>query len=137
MALSEGTKLGRYEIRSKIGAGGYGNIGGTITQLSDSLRVRGLIISRMPPRSVPMPRLTRVIHSYSAVSVVSMVLQAIRKSASALLRLWPRSMLSLPRLFGSVSKPLVLFEKRPLPGGAFLIIAIAFHHIAVDRALQD
>jgi hypothetical protein len=28
MALSEGTKLGRYEIRSKIGAGGYGNIGG-------------------------------------------------------------------------------------------------------------
>ncbi len=34
-------------------------------------------------------------------------------------------------------KHLVLLEKRPLPGAAFLIIAFAFHHIAIDRALQD
>jgi hypothetical protein len=37
----------------------------------------------------------------------------------------------------TLAQTLVLLEKGPLPGDAFLIIAFALHHIAIDRALQD
>jgi hypothetical protein len=32
--------------------------------------------------------------------------------------------------------PLLLLEKAPLPRDAFLIIAFAFHHVAIDHALH-
>src|SRR6185369_15838899 len=68
------------------------------TQLSDPIQVSGRAVSPMPPRSVRLRRLTRVIHSYSAVSLVSTGQRRVPTSASGLLHLRQSSRLVITLL---------------------------------------
>ncbi|HEV2860948.1 MAG TPA: protein kinase [Pyrinomonadaceae bacterium] len=68
MALPEGTRLGRYEVRSQVGVGGMGEV----YLASDSLLGRAVALKVLPPQFASEPeRLARFVREARAASALN------------------------------------------------------------------